>query len=61
MTPVELHGILRGVFHAMITLRHELPADLKPDTAFAIGEATATIGRAKALVARDIDDAESTS
>jgi hypothetical protein len=54
----ELHNLLQ---HAVLLIASGLPfgvGTISTDTALAIGEAMGAVRKAKALVGRDIDDAE---
>ncbi len=57
----ELHRLLRN---AVVMVGSALPfgvGTISSDTALAVGEAMGALRKAKALVGRDIDDAERTS
>ena len=54
MTLKEIHKVLRQAFDAVAALRGQCD-EVSADTAFAIGEALGTLGKAKGLVGRDID------
>ena len=56
MTAAEIHVRLRAAFEALSPIFRNLENDVRVDTAFAIGELTGMISKAKALVGRDIDD-----
>jgi hypothetical protein len=56
LTPQEVHAVLQQAFDALCGLYGKIGTDLGNDTAFAIGEATGIVAKAKALVGRDIDD-----
>lgn len=58
LSPREVQAILREAFAKVASLHGRLDR-VSADTALAIGEALGTLGRAKALVGRDIDVAES--
>jgi hypothetical protein len=57
MTLEELHAILQTSFDAIIAVHGHAPDGMSTDAALAVGYALGTIGRAKALVGRDIDAA----
>jgi hypothetical protein len=50
-----LHADLLAAYRIIEEYRGDLPAGTSVDTAFSVGEAMATLGKAKALVGRDID------
>lgn len=53
-----LHAVLRASYDAMLRVREAgMPDGVGSDTAFAIGEATGVLSKAKGLLGRDIDDA----
>lgn len=53
-----LHQTLRGVYDTLLAIRSAgLPDGVGSDTAFAIGETTGILSKAKGLLGRDIDDA----
>jgi hypothetical protein len=58
MTAPEVHKQLQIAFEALAPIFGRLEGDMRADTAFAIGELTGLIAKVKALVGRDIDDAE---
>lgn len=51
---LETHRILQEA-HQLVSKLYPVKAPISNDTAFAIGEATGILSRAKALVGRDID------
>jgi hypothetical protein len=52
------HAVLRASYDALIRIREAgLPDGVGTDTAFAIGEATGVLSKAKGLLGRDTDDA----
>lgn len=53
-----VHGILSEAYKLTASL-YPVKHPISGDTAFAIGEATGILSRAKALVGRDIDDLRS--
>jgi hypothetical protein len=55
MTRREIHAVLQRAFDAIAELHGRLD-EVSSDTGFAIGKALGTIGQAKALVSRDIED-----
>jgi hypothetical protein len=55
MTLHELHQILQTAFDTVAVVSGDVPDDLSPDSAFAVGAALGTLSKAKALVGRDID------
>jgi hypothetical protein len=57
MTLHELHARLQAAFDSLETVRGNVPGRAGRDTLIAVAEARVTIGKAKALVGRDIDDA----
>jgi hypothetical protein len=58
MKTPEIHKRLQTAFEALAPIFGQLEGDMRADTAFAIGELTGLIAKVKALVGRDIDDAE---
>lgn len=56
LTPEQIHELLFAAFVEISTIRGRADR-VSPDTALAIGYALGTIGKAKALVGRDIDQA----
>lgn len=57
MQPGQVNAILTDALIGLRTVKHEgVPGDLSVDTAFAIGEAVGVVGKACALVQRDIED-----
>jgi hypothetical protein len=60
MTLHELHALLQAAFDNLETVRGNVPEAAGRDTLFAVAEACVAIGKAKALVGRDIDDARAT-
>jgi hypothetical protein len=56
LTPQEVHAVLQQAYESVLCLYGRIGNELGNDTAFAIGEATGIIAKAKALVGRDIDD-----
>jgi hypothetical protein len=56
MTLIEIHGVLTKAFGDIAALLGHVD-DVSPDPAVAIGEALGLLGKAKALVGRDIDTA----
>jgi hypothetical protein len=52
----EVHKSLQQAFDILAVMYGNIPP-MSTDTAFALGEATGLIAKAKALVGRDIDDA----
>jgi hypothetical protein len=57
-----LHAVLRASYDALIRIREAgLPDGVGTDTAFAIGEATGVLSKAKGLLGRDIDDVRRSS
>jgi hypothetical protein len=63
--PDPLRKLHQHLVQAVVLIGSCLPlgitSGISPDTAMAIGEAMGAIRKAKALVGRDIDDAERTS
>ena len=57
MTPKEIHAVLQQAFDALIALHGQIDG-VSPDTAYAIGEATGVLSKAKALLGRDIDQGQ---
>jgi hypothetical protein len=55
LTPEEVHAVLQKAHFIVAELYGNIPL-LSMDTALSIGEAIGILGRARALVARDIDD-----
>ena len=53
---VDLYVRLQTVVSALEGMRGNLDDSIKPDTAFALGEALGVACKAKGLVGRDIDD-----
>ena len=53
----QVHRVLQRAYEDVCGLYGCITRDIGPDTAFAIGEATGILAKAKALVGRDIDDA----
>lgn len=51
---IKAHGVLTLAYNAMLALYGHING-ASTDTAFAIGEATGVLNKAKALVGRDID------
>ena len=56
LTPEEVHIILQKAYNLVAELYGNVPL-LSMDTALSIGETIGIVGRAKALLARDIDNA----
>jgi hypothetical protein len=54
MTLKEIHEVLLQAYVAVAALHGQMDG-VSTDTAFAIGEALGTLGKAKGLVGRDID------
>jgi hypothetical protein len=54
MSKEEIHAILQDAFEKLAALHGQCDG-VSTDTAFAIGEATGLISKAKALIGRDID------
>ncbi len=54
MTRREIHAVVQQAYDLMIGLYGKCD-DVSSDSAFAIGEALGVLGKAKALVGRDID------
>jgi hypothetical protein len=54
MTLKEIHEVLRQAFDAVAALHGQIDR-VSSDTAFAIGASLGTLGKAKELVGRDID------
>jgi hypothetical protein len=57
MALTEIHAVLQKASDGLKMLHGQLGNDVRPDSAFAIGQALGTIDKAKALIGRDIDDA----
>ena len=57
MTLKEIHEVLQQAFDAVAALHGQIDG-VSPDTAFAIGEALGTLGKAKALLGHDIDQGQ---
>lgn len=57
LTPEEIHAVLFEAWEQITALRGRCEFLISTDTAFALGLALGTIGQAKALVGRDIDQA----
>jgi hypothetical protein len=57
MTLKEIHEVLQQAYGAVAAL-HGQCDPVSADTAFAIGEALGTLGKAKGLVGRDIDQGQ---
>lgn len=56
---IALHNRVHAVYNDLLGLCDAIGTEgLSSDTVFAIGEAAGIASRAKALVARDIDDAK---
>ncbi len=53
----QVHRVLQRAYEDVCGLYGDITRDIGSDTAFAIGEATGILAKAKALVGRDIDDA----
>jgi hypothetical protein len=57
MTLKEIHEVLQQAYVAVAALHGQCDG-VSLDTAFAIGEALGTLGKAKGLVGRDIDQGQ---